>query len=223
MIAITISSDFAPGWMQEEALTMIKHFGIKVTWFSTDVVPSCDLIEPGIYANFMPGSTQGEESERWRYTRQSNVLGACLSKNPLAKAVRTRSMYDSEWLMEELLLRTRMTHDSCLLLPGCSWARPFRHERHKESIVRVPVTWQDYYSLFLPLAIPEKADYAVFDFHVKHLVMNSPSIDWYEYNKSQIKFPSTSPRFDSQGTGSSFEKACEIYGKESRWITEFEA
>ena len=170
---LTFDVDWAPDYMIEHTVRLLRSYNVKSTWFLTHESKAInnllhnDLIEVGIHPNFLPGSTQGEST--------IEVMDNLVKAFPMAKVVRTHAMvYSSE--IAKLFCAYHFERDSSIFLDGMPGIQPYTtHYTDEKSIVRLPYCWSDDGELRCrpKWLIPKNEGMKILDFHPVHIFLNT--------------------------------------------------
>lgn len=173
---LTFDVDWAPDWVIEHTVRLLRAYNIKSTWFVTHESPAIkrlldnDLVEVGIHPNFLPGSTQG--------TSARNILNNLTKAFPTAKAIRTHAMAYSAHLAKAFA-EYGLLIDSSIYLGGMANIQPFITQYDNETkIARLPYFWSDDGELtYKPkFEVPETIGMKILCFHPIHVYLNTQSM-----------------------------------------------
>lgn len=188
-IFLTFDIDWAEDFVVEPLIKLLEDNNIKATWFITHQTKLLNRLrqnpnfEIGIHPNFNNLLNGNHENGK----NSKEVLSRLLEIVPDAKSVRSHSMCQSSYLMNEFA--------SCGLKYDCNHFIPFRSTidckpwlHYNGSIVKVPYFWEDDIEATLAnkfdLTIPRSSKgIKVFDFHPIHTYLNTEDMDRYERSR----------------------------------------
>lgn len=198
-LAITFDVEWAPDWIVGSLAEVLSAKRVSATWFATHASPlltdigSDSLFEVGLHPNFLPNSTQGENSIQ--------VMTAMLEWFPHAKSVRTHSLFQSERLLQSFAQDYGMAIDCSILLPRCDAVVPhtIAWPDVEETLIRVPHVFQDNVHMAfkrnwtLTDTMPAGQGLKVFDFHPLHILLNSRDMTSFRQLAHQKRFEDIQP------------------------------
>lgn len=191
-IAITLDVDWAPDFVIDSVAEQLLNAGVRATWFVTHASPAIerlrmhgDQFELGIHPNFLPGSTQGNNSDE--------VLQHCLEIVPDAGSMRTHALVQSTPLLMRVVELSSVMCDFSLFLPHAQYSEPVEYWLNDHCLLRVPYIWEEDFEMYRPIPCWRAGPFlngvsglAVFDFHPIHVYLNSPSLEAYEQLKQRV-------------------------------------
>lgn len=177
-------------WASDEIIDyckelLLKH-RVKATWFITHDSPAIKEIfkhrqsfEVGIHPNFLPGSTQGSNTQEV----MEHLLRIC----PDAKIMRTHSLYQSSLLFLTIIEKyPQIDKDVSLFLPYAKYTESYRLFLNQKYITRIPFIWEDDFEMTSKepkFALDHRFDFRqgakIFNFHPIHIVLNSCGYENY--------------------------------------------
>jgi hypothetical protein len=188
-LALTFDIDWAPDFVIEDVVDLIRAAGVRSTWFVTHSSPALvslrarpDLFEVGIHPNFLPGSTHGANVRE--------VLDHMMGLVPEAVSMRTHGGYQFSDLFIEVVTRTPIHADSSVFLPGHENLRPLLLPLAQGRLVRVPYYWEDDVEMFHGRRSYIASDHLasaglmVFNFHPIHVFLNGADGEAYAAAKT---------------------------------------
>jgi len=202
VFSLTADQDWAPDWALAEMLELLEASGVPLHLFVTNDSPSlhgrrAPELTRGIHPNFLPGSTQGADTDE--------IIESCLSLVPDATTFRCHGYFDNTRIVWNLAARG-FTADSNLLSflqPGLS---PIVHGA---GVVRFPVFFED--DVFLDLGGPDldltqcadllaSPGLKIIDFHPSLVALNAPSVGYYDAQRPALFRAAGRPqRHDGRG------------------------
>jgi len=189
-ICVTFDIDWAPDFVLDYVLDLVKKSGIHTTWFVTHNSKTVkriieeETIEAGIHPNFLAGSTQGDTPDR--------VMNKLMKIVPGARSVRTHAMVYSASI-SRMFATYGLTIDSSLFLGGMANIQPFVTQYpDNRRIIRAPYFWSDDGEITNTpkWEIPTCDGLKILCFHPIHVYLNTSRWDDYFLFKEQYKkFP----------------------------------
>lgn len=184
---LTFDIDWAPDFILEEIVPILKQYNIKSTWFATHEssiireLEKDELFEVGIHPNFQKNSSHGRNPEE--------ILIEMTKLFPNAKSVRTHSLFQSSPLLA-LFHKFGIENDLSLLLENCSSLHPFFSSFFR--LYRFPCFWEDdvmmskNYDLEHFSTFKKISGLKIFNFHPIHIFLNSKNLEKYNEIKTSI-------------------------------------
>lgn len=189
VFCFTSDLDWASESMIEETLNIFIANKVPLTPFITHdsetikkhyVGKSAKYV--GLHPNYFANSTQG--------TNADDIISNLIKIHPEAKCFRSHSFYDHTLLANDLYKRG-FEYDSNLLLHLQPNLVPLQHA---SGLIRFPVFLED--DIYILEKDERKANIIslfktpglkIFNFHPIHVCLNTPSIEYYESVKSDLK------------------------------------
>lgn len=189
-IILTFDVDWAPEWMIEETIGMLREANCPGTYFATHRSAALSSLaeehgfEVGLHPNFLPNSSHG--------TTVDAVFRTLKEFYPEATSCRTHSLMQSEPLLTQMARDHGMEVDCSIHLPQASAVCPHRLVLDDDgtSIVRLPHIFQDnMYALSGADWTVEalrigRVGWNVFNFHPVHIALNTSSFSQYRAIKA---------------------------------------
>lgn len=202
---LTFDTDWAHDEIIADTIDLLDAFGVSATWFVThgtkvlQRLSESDRYQIGLHPNF--NSLLNGDSTNGRSA--SEVLSSIQKVAPLATAVRSHSLTQSERLID-LFSDRGFSHVSnffipfrndLLLAPWGLWG----------GVTSVPHCWQDNVALKMPLELPRdlrvRNGLVVVNFHPIHVFLNTESMDRYEGTRHIHQKPQELIKYRFEGDG----------------------
>jgi hypothetical protein len=190
MIVLTFDTDWAPQFVIDEVMAILREAGVKATFFYTSSYWGTDdpLFERAIHPNFMSGSTQGASEDE--------ILRRLKTWYPDAVGSRSHRLYWHSGLAGRLS-NVGILYDSSLILPFHQNLEPFEIQ----GMTRFPFWWSDPLHLardlpFSCLQLPnvDRPGLKVFNFHPIHIYLNTSDLGNFSETMKKVQpFIETTP------------------------------
>ena len=187
-VHLTFDIDWAPDWSIEEVLVTLEKYDVKGTFFCTHQTDLNNEIlskghNLGIHPNFLPGTTQGSDTE--------SIIEYLINIAPHATSLRTHALVQSSPLMHEIFSKfPQLKYDLSLLTPSIPLSRFIDWKFDGVAFRRIHYQWEDD-ACFWDKSydwgkIKVLSPFFVMDFHPIHISLNSCSLINYSKFKSSL-------------------------------------
>ena len=198
-VFITFDIDWAPDHMVNHIIDLCLKSEVSATFFVTHFSPTLErlrayphLFEVGLHPNFLPGSTQGDTSEK--------IFNYCKKLVPDAVSIRPHCVYQHGRLYDQFNKHFgERIVDSSICMPGVSSIQAFELHTPSGRLVRVPFFWADDYYLLGkqildPVDLLAAEGAKIYMFHPIHIFQNTQNIEQYEMRKKNSLFGCSNDR-----------------------------
>ena len=187
-VHLTFDIDWAPDWSIAEVLEILEQYNVKGTFFCTHQTDlNSEILSKGhnlgIHPNFLPGTTQGHNTE--------SIIEYLLNIAPNAISLRTHALVQSSPLLHEIFSKfPQLKYDLSLLTPSIPLMRFIDWKFDGVAFKRIYYQWEDdacfWDENYAWDNVEVLSPFFVMDFHPIHLSLNSCSLAAYHEFKSSL-------------------------------------